>query len=470
MNGRHANGEDEDEQCPLITSGNDTDSGTLIMQHSHDNLWMLSHTGYKRLIEVRRTGIDPTYLDSRLAVIERFGMATVMHESDTEALSLAGFIQPVAPGTDDDAVRQKYQRNPLENVSRINYEITTRCNFTCMHCRNGGTAELTDTNIAGLTETGRVFLNLGIRRFDFIGGEVSKYGNGWLKLSNQLHAIDKGSDWPEPLAVTLYTNGWWLEHTDIQAAGNHYPTEADYLADLKSNGVTHILFSIDGQEALHDKWRKHPGLFQRVLAGLPRVIESGLKPRLSLVVRPDEDISLNYLKPFADAIYGVSVDSMDKLRSDPFNHFSHLIDVGRASDMRCGKVPLTHLPANLIRCKAFFRPAPTLRIMANGEIGICPLMHGEEGYGNIHRRPLVDLLNTMHETPLYRLHASGEIEYRLKELDREAFGKRFDHVCAVRIALNRLALAEKGMYVGSIAKSYHAQATSAEKLFDDISR
>ncbi len=416
---------------------------------------MLTHAGHKRLLEVRRTEIVPTELDARLATIERFGVSAVMADDGTESLRQAGWIQPVSPDMDDAAARLTYRRNPLENVSRINYEITTRCNFTCSHCRNGGVADLTDTDVDGLAEAGRVFLSLGIRRFDFIGGEVSKYGNGWLDLSSRLRDMDAGYDWPEPLAITLYSNGWWLGRKNLQAAGRRYPNEAAYLADLKAHGVTHILFSIDGPEALHDKWRKHPGLFRRVLAGIPRVTDAGIQPRLSVVVRSDVDIALNYLKPFADAIYGTHASSLVELRADPFTHLSNLIDVGRASDMRGGKHPLTRLPTNMIRCKAFFRPSPTLRIMANGEIGICPLMHGEEGYGNIHQRPVVELLNTMHETPLYRLHASGEIAHTLKVLDREAFGNRFDHVCAVRVALNRLALAEQGMYVGSIAKSYH---------------
>lgn len=436
-----------------------------MMSHDFGRV-MLTHVGHKRLLEVRRSGITRTDLDTRLDIIERHGISAVPNDIVTALLFKPGWIQLVSPDDDEDAVRVMYRRNPLENVRRINYEITTQCNFTCAHCRNGGVADRIDTDVEDLVEAGRVFLSLGIRRYDFIGGEVSKYGNGWLNLSNLLRDMDEESGWPEPLAITLYTNGWWLERKDIQAAGNHYPTEADYLAALKANGVSHVLFSIDGPEALHDNWRKHSGLFRRILNGLPRVISAGIQPRLSVVIRPGDDI--NHLKPFSDAIYGAHDGSLSELQDDSFNHFSNLIDVGRASEMRVGQYSLAQIPATMTRCKAFFRPAPTLRIMANGEIGICPLMHGEEGYGNIHQRPVVELLNTLHEKLLYRLHASGEISRYLKDLDRDAFGNRFDHACAVRIALNRLALAGQGMYVGSIAKSYHAQVWPEDKPSDEI--
>jgi hypothetical protein len=63
----------------------------------------------------------------------------------------------------------------------------------------------------------------------------------------------------------------------------------------------------------------------------------------------------------------------------------------------------------------------------------------------VHDRPLVEILNNLHETPLYGLHASGDIARYLGRIDRGAFGERFDHVCAVRVAANRAALHAAGL-------------------------
>ena len=107
-----------------------------------------------------------------------------------------------------------------------------------------------------------VFRAIGIERFDFIGGEVTRYGDGWLDLAQ--HCRQQGAK-----TVTIYTNGWWLEQTNFTAAGKTYPDVPTYLADLREHGVTHILFSLDGPEDMHDHSRGHPGLYQRVLAGIP---------------------------------------------------------------------------------------------------------------------------------------------------------------------------------------------------------
>jgi hypothetical protein len=83
---------------------------------------------------------------------------------------------------DPAALALRYQRNPLEDVSRVIFEFTSRCNFSCGHCYNAAVPRHTETNVAGLRDAAETFMRIGVRRFDFIGGEVSRYGDGWLEL------------------------------------------------------------------------------------------------------------------------------------------------------------------------------------------------------------------------------------------------------------------------------------------------
>jgi hypothetical protein len=404
---------------------------------------MLSHVGLKRLQALCASGrpltADEEALD-RLAQLEEADLG----DRQADALLERGWAQPAPETVSKEAVRLLYQRNPLEHVASVNFEMTTRCNFACRHCRNDGGAPATEGDLPPLVDAARLFLSLGIRRFDFIGGEVTRYGDGWLGLTEQITRMDRDEPWPQPLAITVYTNGWWLDSRDFEAAGRSYREAPDYLSSLKAHGVTHILFSIDGPEPLHDDWRGHLGLFRRILDGIPRVLAAGLAPRLSVVVRRGE--SLAYLRPLGRAIYGQGDASLALLARDPFNHFSHFIDVGRGVQFRRGLFGLDELEPYVLRCKAFFRP-DTLRIMANGEVGVCPLMRGGEAFGNVHRRSLLDILNRLHEAPLYRLHAGGDIARFLGRIDRAAFGERFDHACSVRVAANRVALgdSERGL-------------------------
>lgn len=400
---------------------------------------MLTHVGLRRLHALRRAGRSPSPAEAGLVPLARTQPADP-GEAQVRDWLRQGWVQAAPPTLSKEAIQLLYERNPLEHVARINFEVTTRCNFGCRHCRNADAVPTTERDFPRLVEAARLFLSLGIRRFDFIGGEVSRHGDGWLGLAEQISRTDAAEAWPEPLAITVYTNGWWLESRQFEAAGQVYADEREYLRSLKQHGVTHVVFSIDGPEALHDDWRGHPGLFRRILAGIPRVASEGLAPRLSVVVRRGEPA--RYLRPLAHAIHGKGEASLGLLLEDPFNHFSNFIDIGRGEQFRRGSCSLDDVDPRSLRCKAFFRPHPTLRVMASGEIGICPLMLGQEAFGNLHRRSLLEILNGLHETPLYSLHATGSISRYLERIDRGQFGERFDHLCSVRVAANRLALAD----------------------------
>ncbi len=404
---------------------------------------MLTHAGHRRLLALldNRARFDA---DARiLGLLAERGVDLLPDEPRVEALAVRGWLQDAPQGLTPSAARLRYRRNPLEHVRRINFEITTQCNFQCLHCRNGDLKAVRERDICRLEEAADTFLSLGVRRYDFIGGEVSRYGTGWLELAAHLRDRSAEEAWAEPLAVTLYTNGWWLGMQDFQAAGRRYVDEAAYLRDLANHGVTHILFSIDGPAARHDAWRQSAGLFERVREGIPRVAAAGIAPRLSVVMLPGD--GTGYLRPLAEAIYGPHPDSRQRLDEDRFNHFSNFVDAGRASgELRAGRHRLSEVNPDDIRCKAFFRPSPSLRVRADGSLGICPLMVGGEGYGNIHDAPIVELLNRIDETPLYRLHAEGRIGEYLGRLDSQAFPDGFDHLCALRVEVNRVALAAQG--------------------------
>ena len=237
---------------------------------------------------------------------------------------------------------------------------------------------------------------------------MSKYGDGWLDLVQHIHRYYRANQAriPRPftgrLEIALLTSGWWLEQTDFEAAGQTYETTTSYLQELKQSGLTHVIFSIDGPEALHDTWRQTPGLYRRILRGIPQVHAAGLIPRLSLVMstREHERLGINYLEEIADLLYEFPAgtdryERMAVLLADPTNFVSNFIDINSGVQLREGHFHLSEIDPALLYCKAFYRPAPKLSIAASGELAICPLMNAAEKYGNIHEKRLVDVLNTL---------------------------------------------------------------------------
>ena len=84
--------------------------------------------------------------------------------------------------------------------------------------------------------------------------------------------------------------------------------------------------------------------------------------------------------------------------------------MGNGAGQGSASFHLDRLPADILPCKAFFRPSPSLTIKANGELATCRLGNVGEGYGNIHDEGLVPLLNGLQECFISRLHAERRIE------------------------------------------------------------
>ena len=350
-----------------------------------------------------------------------------------------GMIQPAPDGATTEELELRYQRNPLENLSKVIFEVTSRCNFDCLHCYNGAVQRQTETDIGLLCAAVDLFVHLGLLRFDFIGGEVTRFGDGWLEVAR--HAADQGAQ------VTVTTNGWWLEQQRFTAAGQQYRDDAEYLDHLHRSGVTHVVLSVDGHRSLHDRSRRHPGLYDRILEGFGKVRRAGLSPQVSLLVRTDRLVP-NYTRLAAELalpLYDLPADADEmeaaiRLRDDPFNKLSSLIDVGNHAGRGDSGVRLDQFPVELLRCKGFFRPAPSLTIKANGEVSTCRITNAGEGYGNIHDQDLVQILNQLQDSFIFKLHADQRLGDYIQYVDAALFGETFNHMCSARAVLTLLAL------------------------------
>ncbi len=336
-------------------------------------------------------------------------------------------------------VARRYRQNPLEHLTRLSFELTTARTFHCRHCRNAPAARMRPASIdlEPLKAVVDTAWPIGIRPFDFIGGEISKFGNGWLEWAHSIRTRPGTT-------VALFTNGGWLEQTDFIAAGKTYADESAYLDDLQQHGVKHRVFSIDGAEERHDDWRRHRGLYRRILDAFRRLRAAGLVPRVSMVIRCDDPRLTPTLREIANALYPFPAAMSHDARirhfiDDRTNAFSHFIDIGHGAALSDRSQAIDAFPAARLRCKAAYRPAPKLILTAQGEVAVCPLFAVGTGYGTLHSRPFRDLLNHFQEAFAYQLHASGDIQHYRRFLDRDVFGDAVEHLCTLRAILTLLA-------------------------------
>lgn len=360
-----------------------------------------------------------------------------MQNETSRKLYADGFIKELPTGWNHERVKLAYRQNPIENTNTLVFEYTTKCNFNCRHCRNTALPEVDLCDIEKLKSTAESMIYVGIKQFVFIGGEVTKYGDGWLNLTRHIQNFSK-------CRIGVFTNGWWLMENNFEAAGKNYVSAGQYLDDLKENGVTHIVFSIDGSQKVHDIWRRRRGLFGRILEGIKLCHHHKLTPKVSMVVNKDFEHYFPLFDQITKNLYP-KIEKVDKeLRiklflEDSANTFSSFIDIGNGVSFRQGKYSIEDLNDRNLRCKAFYRPFPNIRISATGEFGVCPLCKASEGFGNIHDESIVKIINSMHEKFVFKLHSEKRINDYIKYLDTEIFGNRFDHTCSLRTILTLIA-------------------------------
>ncbi len=402
---------------------------------------ILSNIGHKYITEKLKVSstfeIQSNYETSFLLLVLREKIYKGASNNLINKLLTSGFLQNSYDLTIEE-IDFRYKKNPLEHVTRLIFEFTTLCNFNCVHCRNGYTSKTSETNIEKLKSISDVFKLLNVKRFDFIGGEVTKFGNRWLDLAKYInHNCDN--------ILTVYTNGWWLEKTNFEAAGKIYTNDIEYLNELKNSGITHILLSIDGREKAHDESRNCKGLYRRILNSFERIKQIGIKPRITALVINNQDAELmNSFAQIASLMYNfpenIGIEAkVFYMNSDETNHFSNFIDIGNGVNLKKGKYNVDEIPSYMLTCKAFYRPSPGLRIMANGNLSVCPLLDAGEGYGNIHESDIVEILNNFQNSFVYKLHANKELAKYLKYYDTSIFGESIDHICSLRVILTLIA-------------------------------
>ena len=381
----------------------------------------LDTTTLASLLELySKTALPFTQCDAQLSLIERHRATTVSDEVSKDAIEL------------------RYKRNPLQHIERIAFEYTTLCNLNCAHCRNGHISPKTEGNPDKLKEVVDTVVPLGINRFDFIGGEVLLYGARWLDVVNHIRSYPQTT-------VSVISSGWFFGERNFRASGVLYSDHNSLLQNLKKNGVTHVVISLDGPAHHHDKTRGVPGLHDRVIKGFDDIRKAGLHPQVSIVLSPQ--ISGNELLAWASSIaqeiyqtqFISPIAALQKISSDSRNYVSNFVDTGNAVRLRRGRADMLNWDDKEIRCKNFFRPYPSLRVQASGEVSLCPLVDSGEGYGNVHQRSFITILNTLQDSLIYQLHANNEIGSYRKYLNPEIFGHRFDHICGLRTILSMLA-------------------------------
>jgi radical SAM protein with 4Fe4S-binding SPASM domain len=137
----------------------------------------------------------------------------------------------------------------------VGWELTLACNLRCRHCASA--AGLPRPNELTLEEALAIcdqLPALAVQEVDFTGGEALLRPD-WWRIAARVAELG--------ITTRLVTNG--------------LPLTPGVVARIREVGIATLGISVDGLEATHDDIRGRPGLWRRVLAGIERAVEGGVK-------------------------------------------------------------------------------------------------------------------------------------------------------------------------------------------------
>jgi radical SAM protein with 4Fe4S-binding SPASM domain len=152
----------------------------------------------------------------------------VFRESESKRLPLAGNVRAI-----DRSDRPIY----------VVWELTLKCDLACRHCGSrAGAARDDELSLTEALDVVRQLAELGVKEVTLIGGEAYLY-EGWTDVIRAIRAHGMQS--------SMVTAGRGFDEERASAA--------------KAAGLQTVSFSLDGDEATHDRLRALPGAYQNVL-------------------------------------------------------------------------------------------------------------------------------------------------------------------------------------------------------------
>ncbi|MDL2275709.1 12,18-didecarboxysiroheme deacetylase [Desulfosarcina sp. OttesenSCG-928-G10] len=180
------------------------------------------------------------------------------------------------------------------------WNITRKCNLKCVHCYAHATEDAQADELS--TAEGKALID-DLAEF---GAPVMLFSGGEPLVRKDLpelaaHAVKKG------MRAVISTNGTLIT-----------PEIARILKDI---GLSYVGISLDGMEAVNDRFRGVPGAYDKALSGIRNCQDAGIKVGLRFTINRFN----------ADEIPAV-FDLLETL-DIPRVCFYHLVYAGRGSDM-----------------------------------------------------------------------------------------------------------------------------------------
>ncbi len=154
--------------------------------------------------------------------------------------------------------------HPMNKLRLVFWELTARCNLSCIHCRASAQEERSPRELS--TAEARTVID-----------DLVSFANPILILTGGEPLYR-----PDIYEIAAHASGRGLR---VALATNGTMVEEETARKVAAAGVRRVSISIDGaNEATHDRFRGLPGSFRQALAGAERLRRAGLEVQFNTTI------------------------------------------------------------------------------------------------------------------------------------------------------------------------------------------
>ena len=211
-------------------------------------------------------------------------------------------------------------------IDYLRISVTDRCNLRCVYCTpvNGVPhfAKEDILNFDEIVQLVKIFASLGVRFLRITGGEplIRRELSKVISMLNEIKGIEE---------ISLTTNGLLLEH---------------YARELKAAGLKRVNVSLDTLKSERFQRLARGGSLEKVLSGIKRALDVGLKPlKLNVVLMRgmNDDEIPDFVRFSKDT--GVWVRFIEYMRISPLWNSDHYFPIEEAKKICYDNFELTKL-------------------------------------------------------------------------------------------------------------------------------
>ena len=261
------------------------------------------------------------------------------------------------------------KKSSLLFVSSVNFELTYKCSFNCVHClqkniKKQPIVELSTEEVKTAILHSHIsgLCSLGV---NFTGGEILGNRDDIFEILEFTRSLD--------IQYRLNTNLWWANEKDFTIGEQRFSSARDFVDFMKSIGITIFAFSCDVRLQSSQN-------LTNLISSIKLCEETGIVYQL-IFTGTETDVIRKLISSLNDACGKLNY---------MIPAVMEMVDIGGGAEIDT-RLFCHQLNKSSCNKKGFYRPT-TLHVSPDGKVRTCMYAIGLNDCGNLRKMTMLDIV------------------------------------------------------------------------------